>query len=426
MQTYDVIVVGGGAAGMFAAGIAARAGARVLLLEKNRRCGAKLLITGKGRCNLTSSEHSPRRFVEAFGRNGRAFLTALYAFGVAETIAFFEQRGLPLKIERGGRVFPERGGAADVLRVLDGFVAETGVKLLTGCEVTGLSLDEDGRVKSVTTTQGEFRAANFILATGGLSYRETGCTGDGYRWAAQTGHAVIKPEPALVSVKLAEDWTGEVCDFNLRNVQVSVLLDGRKIDERFGEAFFTRAGIGGPIILDMSSGIRDALKRGRVALRLDLKPALDVKTFDRRIQRELEANSNRDFRKALGDLLPRALIPLFIRLAGIDPAKKCHSVTREERQRLLGLFKDLPLTVTGCGDFRRAIITSGGVSLEEIDMRRMRSKKVANLYFAGEVIDLDGPTGGFNLQVCWSTGYLAGINAVAASEDTPPSHSGAS
>jgi predicted Rossmann fold flavoprotein len=415
MQTYDIIVIGGGAAGMFAAGFAAREGGKVLLLEKNRRCGAKLLITGKGRCNVTSSEHNPRRFVEAFGRNGKAFLTALYAFGVDETIDFFEQRGLSLKIERGGRVFPERGSAADVLKVLDGFIAESGVKLLTGCEVTGLSLAGGGRVESVVTAQGEFRAETFILATGGLSYRETGCTGDGYRWATQTGHAVIKPEPALVSVKLAEDWTGEVCDFNLKNVKVTVLLDGRKIDERFGEAFFTRAGIGGPIILDMSSGIRDALKSGRVSLRLDLKPALDMQTFDRRLQRELEANSNRDFRNALDGLLPRAMISLFIRLSGIDPAKKCHSVTRQERSRLLDLFKQLPLTVTGCGDFRRAIITSGGVSLDEIDMRSMRSKKVDNLFFAGEVIDLDGPTGGFNLQVCWSTGYLAGRSAVRES-----------
>lgn len=414
MQLYDVIVIGGGPAGMFAAGFAAREGAKVLLLEKNRRCGAKLLITGKGRCNLTSSEENPRRLVEHFGQNGKSFLTALFAFGVADTIEFFERRGLPLKVERGGRVFPEQGSAADVLEVLEGFVAETGVTLVTGCEVTGLSLSAEGRIESVLTAQGEFRAASVILATGGLSYRETGCSGDGYRWARQTGHAVIKPEPALVSVKLAEDWTGEVSDFNLRNVRVSVLLNDRKIDERFGEAFFTRAGIGGPIILDMSSGIRAALKLGQVTLRLDLKPAVDADTFDRRIQRELEKNSKRDFRNALGGLLPRDMIPLFIRLSGIDPNKKCHSVTRAERLGLLSLFKDLPLTVTGCGDFRRAIITAGGVSLKQIDMRSMRSKQSENLFFAGEMIDLAGPTGGFNLQVCWSTGYLAGTSAARA------------
>ena len=410
IQKYDVIVIGGGPAGMFAAGFAALEGAKVLLLEKNRRCGAKLLITGKGRCNVTSSEDNPRRFVEYFGSNGKSFLTALFSFGVAETVNFFEQRGLPLKLERGGRVFPEKGGAADVLKVLDGFIAESGVKLVTDCEVTGLNLS-DNRVVSVLSSQGEFHAENVIITTGGLSYRETGCTGDGYRWARQTGHAVIKPEPALVTVRLAEDWTGDVCDFNLRNVQVSVLLDGKKIDERFGEAFFTRAGIGGPIILDMSSGIREALKRGKVTLRLDLKPAVDHNLFDKRIQRELAKHHNRGFRHALGGLLPRDMVPLFIRLSGIDPEKKCHSVTREERLRLLGLFKELPLTVKGCGDFKRAIITSGGVSLKEIDMRSMRSKKVGNLFFAGEIIDLDGPTGGFNLQVCWSTGYLAGKSA---------------
>ncbi len=416
MQTYDVIVIGGGPAGMFAAGFAAAEGAKVLLLEKNRRCGAKLLITGKGRCNLTSNEPDPRRFVKNFGPNGKAFLTALFAFGVVETIDFFEERGLPLRVERGGRIFPEQGGAGEVLDVLDRFVAETGVTLVTGCEVTGLTLADEHRVAAVLTAQGEYPAGSVIIATGGLSYRETGCTGDGYRWARQTGHAVIKPEAALVAVKLAEAWTGEVSDLNLKNVQVRVLLDGRKIDERFGEAFFTRAGIGGPIILDMSSAIRDALKLGKVTLQLDLKPAVDEKTFDRRIQRELEKNCNREFRNALGGLLPSAMVPLFIRLSGIDPARKCHSVTREERLGLLSLFKTLPLTVTACGDFRRAVITSGGVALTEIDMRAMRSKKVQNLFFAGEIIDLDGPTGGFNLQVCWSTGFLAGKNAARVDE----------
>lgn len=410
MERYDIIVVGGGPAGMFAAGLAALEGAKVLLLEKNRRCGAKLLITGKGRCNVTSSEANPRSFVAHFGPNGKALLTALYAFGVADTVAFFEQRGLPLRVERGGRVFPEKGGAEQVLAVLDQFIAECGVTLMTGCEVAGLSL-ADERVVAVLTSQAEYRAGQVVIATGGLSYRETGCTGDGYRWAAQTGHAVIKPEPSLVAVRLAENWTAEVSDFNLKNVQISVFLDANKIDERFGEAFFTRSGIGGPIILDMSSCIRDALKRGKVKLLLDLKPAVDGQTFDRRIQRELEANSNRDFRNALGALLPRDMISLFVQLSGIDPEKKCHSVTREERLRLLGLFKELPLTVTGCGDFRRAIITSGGVSLKDIDMRTMRSRHIENLFFAGELIDLDGPTGGFNLQVCWSTGYLAGKSA---------------
>ena len=412
MKSYDVIVIGGGAAGMFAAGFAALKGAKVLLLEKNRRCGAKILITGKGRCNLTNSEADPRKFIAPFGKNGKALLTALYAFGVADVMRFFEERGVALKVERGGRVFPAQGDAGDVNRVLEKFVAEAGVALLTGCEVKDLDMEGD-RIGAVTTSKGRFAADRFIIATGGLSYPETGCTGDGYDWAARFGHTVVTPEPALVAVRLQEPWTAEVMDFNLKNVRITACLDGKPFDERFGEAFFTRGGIGGPIILDMSSAIRDALKKGSVTLTLDMKPAVEAQTFDGRLQRELAEHSNRDFSNSLGALLPKDMIPLFLRLSGIDPKKKCHSVTRQERQTLLGLFKALTLHVSGCEGFARAIITAGGVSLDDIDMRTLRSKKVPNLFFAGEVLDLHGPTGGYNLQECWSTGFLAGTSAAA-------------
>lgn len=410
MSNYDVIVIGGGPAGIFAAGFAARQGARVLLLEKNPQCGAKVLITGKGRCNVSHDEADPRKFVEAFGRNGRALLTALYAFGVAEVTAFFEQHGVALQVERGGRIFPAEGDARSVQQALQAFLSETGVELLTGCTVQGLTVQEN-RVTALTTSRGEFTASAVVLATGGLSYPETGCTGDGYAWATACGHRLVPPTPALVPVRLQESWTGEVSHFNLKNVRIAVHLDGKKIDERFGEAFFTRRGIGGPIILDMSSGIRAALERGRVSLVLDLKPAVAVELFDKRLQRELAEHSNQEFANALGGLLPRDLIPIFVRLVGIDPKKKCHSVTRVERQRLLELFKGLELQVKGCEGFAKAIVTAGGVSLQDIDTRTMRSRLVENLYFAGEMIDLDGPTGGFNLQECWSTGYLAGVSA---------------
>ncbi|BCA79204.1 NAD(P)/FAD-dependent oxidoreductase [Desulfuromonas sp. AOP6] len=412
MKTYDVIVIGGGAAGMFAAGFAASKGAKVLLLEKNKRCGAKILITGKGRCNLTNSEADPRKFIAPFGKNGKALLTALYAFGVAEVMRFFEERGVPLKVERGGRIFPAQGDANDVNRVLERFLAETGVELLTGCEAKDLDMEDD-RISAVTTSRGRFAAARFIVATGGLSYPETGCTGDGYEWAARSGHRVVTPEPALVAVRLQESWTAEVMDFNLKNVKITACLDGKPFDERFGQAFFTRGGIGGPIVLDMSSAIRDALKKGRVTLILDMKPAVEASTFDGRLQRELAEHKNRDFGNSLAALLPKDMIPLFLRLSGIDPQKKCHSVTRQERQTLLNLFKALTLHVSGCEGFAKAIITAGGVSLSDIDMRTMRSKKVPNLFFAGEVIDLHAPTGGYNLQECWSTGFLAGTSAAA-------------
>ena len=394
---------------MFAAGFAARGGNNVLLLEKNRRCGAKLLITGKGRCNLTNADGDPRRFCDNFGRQGKNLLTALYAFSVADTISFFEQRGLPLTTERGGRVFPTQGAAADVQQVLDDFIAVSGVTLKTSCPV-GKILCQGNRIVSVATSQGTFSAERFVIATGGLSYRETGCTGDGYRWAEATGHRLITPEPALVPIRLAEQWTAQLSHFNLKNVAIRALQNGKLLAERFGEAFFIRDGIGGPIILDMSAAIRDGLKSGPVNLLLDLKPAVAKDLFDKRLQREFESNSNRDFANALGKLLPKDMIPLFIRESGIPSGKKCHSITRGERERLLNLFKNFELQVSGVGGFDKAVVTSGGVSVKDIDMRTMCSKKIENLYFVGEMIDLDGPTGGYNLQLCWSTGYLAGIS----------------
>lgn len=412
MSKHDVIIIGGGPAGLFAAGIAAEQGARVLLLEKNRRCGAKLLITGKGRCNVTYDEEDPRRFSAYFGRQGKALLTALYAFGVAATVDFFEQRGLPLQRERGGRIFPAQGGSAAVLKLLLDYIHNAGVEVRTGCPVTTLQF-ESGRVHCVETPTNLFKADKLVIATGGLSYPQTGCTGDGYRWATESGHRLVSPQPALVPLVLTADWTQEALNLNLKNVRLTAWQQDKVIAERFGEAFFTRRGIGGPIVLDMSAQIRDALQQGPVELQLDLKPAVSNELFDQRLQRELSAHSNRNFSNALSGLLPQALIPLFVRLSGIPADKKCHSITRKERMHLVARFKQWRFIVTGLDAPERAIITSGGVSLDDIDMRTMGSKKIANIYFAGEMIDLDGPTGGFNLQLCWSTGYLAGLGAAA-------------
>lgn len=407
---YDVIVIGGGPAGLISSGVAARLGAKVVLLEKNRHCGAKILITGKGRCNITYDEPDPRKFVEHFHKNGRALLTGLYAFGVADVQTFFNEQKVPLQVERGGRIFPQSGQAKDVQKALVNFARNMGVEIRTTCEVKRFNI-KGARILSVETADGKISAQNVVLATGGLSYPETGSTGDGYKWAQASGHRLVPPEAALVPVRLKEQWTARASRLNLKNVEIGLYLNGQKIDKRFGEAFFTRQGIGGPIILDLSRHIRNILKQGDVTLRLDFKPAVSLDLFDKRLQRELAEHSNVNFANALGRLLPRDLIPVFVTLSGIDPQKKCHSVTRNERQTLLKLFKGMDLEVTGCEGFRKAIVTSGGISLKDIDMRCMRSKKIENLFFAGEVIDLDGPTGGFNLQVCWSTGYLAGTNA---------------
>lgn len=417
MSIYDVIVIGGGPAGLFAAGVAAEQGARVLLLEKKRRCGAKLLITGKGRCNITYDEEDSRLFCEHFGKQGKSLLTALYSFGVAATVDFFEQRGLALQRERGGRIFPTRGGATEVLTLLLEYARQTGVEITTSCPVSSLQC-KSGHVHAVETPSGIFCAATVIVATGGLSYPQTGCSGDGYRWATASGHRLIPPQPALVPLQLDADWTQDLLNLNLKNVRITAWHDNKPMAERFGEAFFTRNGIGGPIVLDMSAQVRDALQQGPVELQLDLKPAVSSELFDQRLQRELAVHSNRNFSNALSGLLPQLLIPLFVRLSEIPADKKCHSLTREERLRLGNLFKNWRLQVTGLDTPERAIITSGGVNLADIDMRSMRSKIIDNLYFAGEMIDLDGPTGGFNLQLCWSTGYLAGINAATVAKSS--------
>ena len=410
LSHFDIAVIGGGPAGMMAAGRAAELGVKVVLIEKNETLGKKLLITGKGRCNFTHNEFDIRKFAEKFGRNGRFLYSALALFGAPEVIDFFESRGVKAKVEQGDRIFPEKGNARDILNVLIEYLTEGKVDILLNSEVTGFK-QEKGKISKVLLRDRRINADKYIICAGGKAYPQTGSSGDGYRWAEQLGHTVIPPVPALNPVKTSEDWVKELQGLSLKNVSLKLFQNGKKQDERFGEMLFTHFGVSGPIVMDMSKNIGALLKNGPVKLILDLKPALDFKKLDKRIQRDFQEFKGRMFKNSLKGLLPLSMIPVIIKLSGIEPEKKVDYISREERNRLVHLLKELELTPTGLLGFKWSVVTSGGVALKEVNPNTMGSKKIENLYFAGEILDLDGPSGGYNLQECWSTGYLAGENA---------------
>lgn len=409
-NSFDIAVIGGGPAGMMAAGRAAELGAKVVLIEKNEILGKKLLITGKGRCNFTHNEFDIRKFAEKFGRNGRFLYSALALFGAREVIDFFKPRGVKGKVEQGDRIFPEKGNAQDILNALVKYIAEGKVNILLNSEVTGFKQEKE-KISQALLRDRQISTDKYIICAGGKSYPQTGSTGDGYRWAEQLGHIIIKPVPALNPVKTSEKWVKELQGLSLKNVSLKLFQNGKKQDERFGEMLFTHFGVSGPMVMDMSKNIGALLKKGPVKLILDLKPALDFKKLDKRIQRDFQEFKGRMFKNSLKGLLPLSMIPLIIKLSGIEPEKKVDYISREERNKLVHLLKELELTPTGLLGFKWSVVTSGGVTLKEVNPNTMCSKKVENLYFAGEILDLDGPSGGYNLQECWSTGYLAGESA---------------
>lgn len=409
-EKYDIAIIGAGPAGMMAAVRAAECGASVIILEKKHMPGIKLLMTGKERCNITNAEKDARRFADNFGKNGKFLLSALHRFGVEDTIHFFHKHNVKTKTERGGRIFPESDRSRDVQGLFLGLIKKHNIDMLTNCKIRKIN-HTNGLMKKVLLEDREIMADRYIICTGGLSFPETGSTGDGYMWAEEMGHTIIKPGPSLTPIITKEKWVKELEGLSLKNVSISVYQNNKKKDERFGEALFTGNGMSGPVILDMSKAIGKLLVNGRVDLFIDFKPALDFKMLEKRLLRDLEENKNRSIKNMLSGLLPKTMIPVMLKQADIDPAKKGNSITKDERKRLKLLLKEFPLTVKGLLGFDKAIITTGGVNLKEIDPKTMRSKKINNLYFAGEILDLDGPTGGYNLQVCWSTGYLAGESA---------------
>ena len=418
-----IAVIGCGAAGMMAALAAAESGGSVTIFEKNEKPGKKIYITGKGRCNVTNA-CDVTDFFDNVRRNPRFLYSAVYGFDSRAVMDFFEENGCHLKVERGDRVFPVSDHSSDIIKTLFNAVKKAGVNVKFEVEVFSVEA-EQGSVKAITyskkdepITREEFDSV--IVCTGGLSYPSTGSTGDGYRFARDLGHTVVPTRPSLVPFEVEEDWCTDLQGLSLKNVGLKLFLEdpskdkaptkkAKPVYDGFGEMLFTHFGISGPLVLT-SSCYYDKDKKGRFLL--DLKPALDEAQLDKRILRDFDDAPNRQFKNALGGLFPSKLIPVMIRLSGIDPEKPVNSITREERLSFGKLIKNLPMTIKKTRDFNEAIITRGGVSVKEVDPSTMESKLVSGLFFAGEVLDVDTVTGGFNLQVAWSTGHLAGISAV--------------
>ncbi len=441
MKNKKVIVTGGGAAGMFAAYFAASAGNDVILLEKNEKLGKKIYITGKGRCNVTNACDVEELF-DNVKSNSKFLYSAFYGYDNSRVIDFFESHGMPTKVERGNRVFPVSDKSSDVIFTLQRALKEKNVDIRLNTAVRNLNFadaletaqyssermtDEtpdakenvsentsenkniSRKVTGVTLADGTILDADaVIVATGGLSYPSTGSTGDGYRMAESAGHTVTECTPSLVPFNVKEQWVKELQGLSLKNTAITIYNGKKKLYEDFGEMLFTHFGVSGPMILSASASIKQSLIKQPLTMYIDLKPALTQEALDKRILREFEEAKNKQFKNSINKLLPAKLIPVIIELSGIDPDKKVNEISKEERNNLLMLFKKLPLTLNGPRGWNEAIITKGGIKVKEINPSTMESKLVKNLFFAGEVLDLDAYTGGFNLQIAWSTGYLAG------------------
>lgn len=406
-MNYDVIVIGAGASGLFAAGKIASKGLSVCLLEKKTRPAIKLSITGKGRCNITNSADI-KDFVESFGNNGKFLYSAFSKFFNVDTINFFEQLGVKFRLERGGRYFPESNDAHEIVNALIKYAKNNGVKIFTNSEVSKF-VCKNKKIESVVLKNGNsFNANKYVLATGGKSYPLTGSTGDGYVFAKSLGHHIINPQPALVPILLKSQYLKQLNKLKLKNVEVSVFENNKKIKTYFGEMEFTIFGATGPIILTLSSLIYDLINKNKtVTLAINLKPSLDNKTLDTRLIRELNNFGNMPLRNMLKNLLPQQLIDIFMKENNLKHTEICSNINKEKRQKILKGLTNIMFVVIGTRSIDEAIITKGGICLKEVEQNTMKSKIVENLYFCGEILDIDACTGGFNLQAAFSTAYLA-------------------
>lgn len=403
-----VLVIGGGAAGMMAAYAAGMCGHEVTLLEQNEKLGKKIYITGKGRCNFTNA--SPlEEIMQAVVSNPKFLYSAFYTFSNDAVMDFFENQGMPYKIERGNRAFPVSDHASDVIRALERAMKEQDVRIRLHTQVRELLIEDDKVTGVLLTDGGKIMADSLILATGGLSYPTTGSTGDGHTMAKNSGHKIVTPRPALVPLTTKEEYILRMQGLSLKNVSLKIKDEKRVIYDAFGEMLFTHFGVSGPLVLSASSVLSRHFPREYQAY-IDLKPALSEEVLNERLLREFSERPNQHIKAVFQQLLPAKMIPVMIELSQISMDKPVNAITKEERRRLVGLFKAFPFTITGTRGFKEAIITQGGVSVKDIDPATMESKRIKDLYLVGELLDLDALTGGYNLQIAWSTGYLAGIS----------------
>ncbi len=408
---FDLVVIGGGASGMMAAGVAASAGKKVAILEKNKFLGEKLKITGGGRCNVTNAEDDLRTFLENYGKAKDFLFSPFMLFGVQDTFNFFQSRGLELVVQARNRVFPKSEKALDVFKVLENELSKYNVLVKTGVKVQKINHLED-EITSVETTQGTFQAKSYILATGGVSHPETGSTGDGFNWLTDLGHTVKAPTPTIVPLAAADEWIKVLAGVSLSFMKITFLLDGTRQFSKTGKVLFTHFGLSGPLILNSAAQVHELLQNGEVTAMIDAFPDTDLGAMDDKVVKIFDNNKNKSLKNTLKEIVPHGTVKgIEILLNGINLETPVHSITKDERKRIVNLLKALPVTITGLMGNDRAVAADGGVILEEIDMKTMKSKLFKNLYVTGDLLHINRPSGGYSLQLCWTTGYVAGISA---------------
>ncbi len=412
--TWDVAVIGGGPAGMMAAGTAAERGLKVILIEKNDSLGKKLLITGGGRCNVTNGELDTRKLLSKFKDNDKFLFSAFSQWSVQETLDFFHIRNMETKEEAEKRIFPITNKAQSVWNVLFDYLKKGNVTILSNNPVTGF-VKEGNQITAITLKgKKQIQAKSFILATGGKSRPETGSTGDGFEWLKNIGHTVIESDAALVPIEIKDEWVKRISGVSLKDIKITLLQNNVKQDSKKGKILFTHFGVSGPTILNMSKDVSELLKYGEVVISLDVLPTYDYGQLNTKLQEIFrEEHNNKKFKNALGELVPGALCPVIVELSGISPDTFCHSITREQRLALVTLLKDIKMTVAGLLGVEKAIVTSGGVALSEVDFKTMSSRLFPNLYLVGDILNIDRPSGGYSLQLCWTTGFVAGSSAIS-------------